>query len=334
MYLNISLLLVAALAAVLTLVRAIRSPLYNSRGWIYASVGVLVAAVISWLLVPTLAGYIAIATWALFVFVPAQGFRALSRLIYRGKYGRARQLARFLRWLHPFADWRWEDATLQAYDRASQGDVSGALEILANNQPRDRRLRQHSEIYVYRLTGDWKGLLSWLRERLEAEEELRSPEVVALYVRALGETGELNGMIEAFQQYKPLLAQVSAILRESHLPVFAFCGRRELVEKIFESGTLGKGESDLQAMWLGTAELAAGETEAGRARLAPLLQADNHMFRLAAGRRLSEDMALAEKVLTPESARSLAIIEQEWAEDRPMSYTVDGAAMDAEALEP
>jgi hypothetical protein len=58
------------------------------------------------------------------------------------------------------------------------------------------------------------------------------------------------------------------------------------------------------------------------------------MFRLAAGRRLSDGMALAKEVLTPESIKSLTVIEQEWKQDRPLSYTVADTTRHNEAREP
>lgn len=73
-------------------------------------------------------------------------------------------------------------------------------------------------------------------------------------------------------------------------------------------------EPDLHELWLGTAELAAGDTEAGRQRLEPLLEAEDHLHRRTAEQRLSKGVTVAGEILTSESQRFLDSIEQEWKE--------------------
>lgn len=312
---SLMLLIVAGVATAAILLGALRNPHPNSRGWIYMSGVILILSAIALVLAPDMAGYIAIGLFALLAIVPTQSFRAINRRVYRGDYAGARRIGRWLRWLHPFRDWAWHDASLLAYQHAEQGDLDGALTLLNAQQPQDDSRALQSEMYARRLYGDWPALHRWLVAQLKNEELRRSPDVLAYHIRALGEIGDLNGMLQAFDEHKATIGQVEGFLEQCYVFIFAFCGRPAAVQDMYDSGLMSRNETGFHELWLGTAELAAGEPESGRARLTPLLESSDPLYRTGAERRLQHGVPLAAASLDDESYRILANMQRNWPGD-------------------
>lgn len=314
---------ITAVVSAITLVSAMRSPASSSRGWVYISVGMLIVTIALVIIIPAYAGYISIGLYALFGLVPTRGFQMMQEMTYQGDYAGARRQAKYLRWLHPFRDWKWQELTLLAYQRAEEGDLAEAKRLLAEHEPRDRQLAYHAGLYAHRLNGDWRRVLAWLKS-LPPDEALEDmPEVLLTRVRALGETGDLNGMVQAFQESQARLALAPVPLAFTRLFLFAFCGRKEIVAQLLDLGPLAATEPGLHELWLGTAEMAAGDTDAGHQRLEPLLQAEDHLHRRTAEQRLSQGVAVASECLTSDSQGALDSIVQEWSEQKPGTDTND-----------
>ena len=105
MDLNHILLFLAVISPLLVLARAWR-PGGPYRGWRVAAVLVLAVTAVSWILVPTVAGYIAGIVWTLLLFLPAIGLRKMTELAARGDYRSAGKLGAILQILHPTSELR------------------------------------------------------------------------------------------------------------------------------------------------------------------------------------------------------------------------------------
>jgi len=103
--LNHILLFLAVISPLLVLARAWR-PGGPYRGWRVAAVLVLAVTAVSWILVPTVAGYIAGIVWTLLLFLPAIGLRKMTELAARGDYRSAGKLGAILQILHPTSELR------------------------------------------------------------------------------------------------------------------------------------------------------------------------------------------------------------------------------------
>jgi hypothetical protein len=328
MDLNYIFLVLTGLALVVTVIQIVRNPAFRGsgrkslRGWIMVMGGVLVASVVLLWLAPSHAGYASFALWLLFGILPGTGFRLIQRLTNRGEYARARQLAGIVRLLHPFIDWAWQDKLLRAHELASQGRIGEARELLAQQETDDEDVVVSRELYLYRLSGDWQGLLDWLDARFDRQNLQESVGIIPNYVRALGEAGDLNAMIQMFRQNRRWIRKTPGLLDACHLFIFAFCGQREQVAGVLKSSSLARSSPELHTFWLATADLASGEEEAGRSQMESLLATGDHLVRRGAQRRLSDGVTLAAAVLTDESWQELIQIERAWSGEKPLTYTV------------
>ncbi len=328
MDLNHILLVLTGLSIVVTVLQIIRNPALRGRGrkrlrgWIVVMGGVVVASVVLLWLAPAHAGYASFALWLLFGILPGTGFRWIQRLTNRGEYARARRVVGVVRLLHPFVDWTWQETLLRAHELASQGRIEEARELLAQQETDDEDVAVSRELYRFRLSGDWQGLLGWLDARFDRQNLQESVGIIPNYVRALGEAGDLNAMIQMFRQNRRWIGKTPALLDACHLFIFAFCGQREQVAGVLKSASLAKSSPEMHAFWLAIADLASGEEEAGRSQMESLLATDDHLLRRGAQRRLSDGVALAAAVLTDESWQELIHIEREWMREKPLTYTV------------
>jgi rhomboid protease GluP len=94
------------------------------------------------------------------------------------------------------------------------------------------------------------------------------------------------------------------------LPLLAYCGRREATERIL-NGELAHLSSDIKSLWLAIGDLAAGQTEQGRAQLSSIPVTCGPLIRQAVDQRLLHGLIVAETVLTDRSRQVVARVEQE-----------------------
>ncbi len=92
-------------------------------------------------------------------------------------------------------------------------------------------------------------------------------------LRAIGETGNLNMMVETFERYKRMLEgpQFGGARAMTRLVVMAMCGRTSAVSDILRR-ELRDLRDDMKQYWLATAELAAGYHTEGEMRLSAASQ--------------------------------------------------------------
>jgi rhomboid protease GluP len=220
------------------------------------------------------------------VLAPTLGIRLAWRWAMQQRYAAAWRLALVLRCLHPFDAERRRPELLRAMWLAQQGRAEDAVKVLRRLVACGGMAGRAAAVQMYRLTGRWEELAGWVHSRADVTGMLRDVGLLLTYLRALGETGELDRMAWVYAQYG------GALERSGHRPsrdfcrmmLLAFCGRTDEVERLL-SESLDWLPVTAQEFWRATAEAAGGEPEKSRRRLARLLEWESDAVALAAIQR-------------------------------------------------
>jgi rhomboid protease GluP len=308
--LNIVLIAIVSLASALTLLRGLAAPTAYNRGWRIVATLTLAVLLLSLFVRPEMAGFIGGGVWGVLVLLPSLGFRLVNQFVLQQQYGQARRLAVILRWLHPADGWFEQPEFLKALELGQQGHFGEAGQILQKYQATDTAASQWATIQLYRMNGQWEELQSWFEQHLQHQGVQRASNNLILYLRALGETGNLNGLLEAYKQYEPKIETIGSSTPLAHLFLFAFAGRPALVSALLQN-SLKTLPADVKKFWLATAHLSANQEAEGRRLLADILDSDDILLRIAAKRRQAHPLPVAETVLTPDNRATLAQAEIE-----------------------
>ena len=254
-------------------------------GWVILYLAILLIAVLGWVLETNGLIYAAFGIWLLLVLLPAM----LSKLYYRHslqqQYSTARRIARIISWLHPADGWRQQPEIIRALELAQQGNLTAATDTLRRFQGTKSLIGLAAVTNLYRLTNQWEELLIYEKQNHALE---KYPQLLPTLLRAHGETGDLRGLSELYDRNKARIARLVPVTsRDScRLMLFAFCGRRESVERIL-AGSLAILPQSAQEFWLATADMASGESESAKRQLEQLFPTAEPAVRLAIERRLS-----------------------------------------------
>ncbi|MEZ4737182.1 MAG: hypothetical protein R3E79_59640 [Caldilineaceae bacterium] len=257
------------------------------------------------------AGYISTIAWFLVAGLPSLGFRFSDRLFHRGKYERARQVKRFLCWLHPLHDWPWQDALYRAYDHASHGAHHEAVILLEQAQNQPPTVEQACAILYFR--HDWLGLITWWESYPNRDAIENRIDLLRHYLRALGETGELNKLLQVIQKHYSAFSKVPTMLDYCYLYAFAFAGRIEQTSKLLHTSTLETLGTDLRTIWLATAYCSAGNHEMGQAILKSLLRTTKDgIVRAHAEQCIQRCLRGSLESISAENRQFLKQLERDW----------------------
>jgi rhomboid protease GluP len=212
---------------------------------------------------------------------------------------------------------REQSDLLRALEFAQRGDFASAHALLGPLRNSHTNVGRQAIAQSFRIHGDWKGLLSWLRGDLPPGIRQTDYALQPLYLRALGETGARDELLLDFTtnaQGMSAAPQHAWLHDISLLMVLAFGSRREALSNLLET-KLRKFSRETKEFWMGIGELAAGETMAGRSRLEKLrATAGDALIRADAARRLQRVNEIAPTPVSPATAALLRRIEQS---DRP-----------------
>ena len=284
-----------------------------NRGWRLAAFAVLVVTGVSWLLSPETAGFIGGGAWLVLLLLPTIGLREAAQLAARQRYAAARRLVRALRFVHPAGDLRAQSELLRAMDLAQRGDPPSALAILGSLGKSDTNVGRQGIAQSFRIRGDWSGLLPWVRGQLPPGTRQIDFALQPLYLRALGEIGARDELLLEFARNakgRSSAPQPVWSYDLSLLSALAFGGRLPALLNLLET-RLRKFSRDMREFWIGTGELAAGQTVAGCARLEKLRATTNDaLIRADAAYRLAHAGEIAQALFSPASDALLRRIEQ------------------------
>ncbi|MBD1866205.1 rhomboid family intramembrane serine protease [Cyanobacteria bacterium FACHB-471] len=304
MDLNVILIQLVSFSCILLLLRASRLP----RGWVIVSAIILLVLAGAYYVAPSWAGFVSGGLWALLILLPIVGFAQVNRLVSQERYSQARRLAMGLRWLHP-ADGLFEyPQLLRGLELGHQGKLEEASQIFDHYGSTKTLTGRTAITLLYRISARWDELLSWVAQNFQ-QKALNEPTLAVCYLRALGETGNLEQLIqelERFEQRSPRRAD-PVTLNLVRMFALAFGGQPEQVQQVFDDA-LATHPPNIREFWLATAELAAGNGSEARKRLLALSDRSDAVLRNAIAWRLSHPLADPDQALSQISKQVLSHI--------------------------
>ena len=280
---------------------------------------------VAWLIVPAIAGFIGGILWCLLLLIPSLSERKIEDLLLARRFSDARRLAVVRRALHPWEDSPYRPALLRCLEQASAGRLDLALDRLAIERDEITPAGRYAAALTFALTENWPGLVQWCRRDLSVTA---NPAILALYFRALGETGALDDLV--------LLLASRAEAREPRLTidlpwlsnlatVVAFSGETGTLVRLLE-GDLRRIPFDQQQYWLATAELATGRDDAASERLNRLrLETRDAVLRRSIDRRLAQVFQAVPLSATGERLLARLVTETTGAREATPRRRVSGA---------
>jgi membrane associated rhomboid family serine protease len=295
MNLNDFLIWTVCFACTLSLIRIIRYSPRQNLGWMVVCSSILGGTVAMLFLIPHLAGLTGAILWGVLFLVPNLGFLIVNRLVYKERYHQAYQLAICLSWLHPADGWRQQARMLYALAMAKQGQLTQASQILEKNS-------YHGQVLLYWINADWKQCLIWFNQFVPLSILHQDPFLMVYYLRVLGETGNLNILLEEIDNFERYLFRLGLGIQLSlvRMYAFAFCGQTAQVRQLFK-GPLGVYSKQIESFWITTAKMAAGQKQFACQELLKLRLWDNLILNNAIEWRLSHSLVDADLVLNQHS---------------------------------
>lgn len=271
-------------------------------GWVGVCLGIPIITGVLALLRPGVAGVTGMTLWALFVAAPlAIRGRIVQIAEKRQEYARAARWCRILALLHPFDGVRHHAIRYEILDAEYRGNTDDANRGIDDLVRVGAMTEYHAALDRCRLRGEWEAYIRVFREHGTASQ----PEFIMHYLRALGETGDLNTMAAGFQQYHEQISKSGAyIIDLCALWLFTFSGYTRGVEMVLVKPLMmSRIPEEARKFWWATADLVVGNPTA-RARLQEMESTNNQIFRKTIQRRLSVPLAEPNTL----TAENLAII--------------------------
>jgi rhomboid protease GluP len=319
MDLNHLLVWLVSISCLSLLIRAIRLPKSENRGWIVVS-GSILAVVAGLLLLKqeTIAALVGVSLWVILLVLPLMLIQQANRLVFQERYAQAQRIAAILRWLHPADGWWEQPQLLQALDLGQRGQIERAIAILNRYRNPNSSLGRSATALLYRMDNRWAELLAWMQERIPPQQLYQSPTMLSLYLRGLGETGDLNGLLQEWERWKGSLEKAGnlAMLNQARMFALAFSGQTEEVQRLFDR-SLNSYSPNTRQFWLATAQIAAGERSLAEEQLLALRDPYNIPLNNAITWRLSHPNIDVDLVLTESSKQILdRLVTDLYQEDR------------------
>jgi rhomboid protease GluP len=312
--------LVVALGSGMLLVRLFRDGWRGNWGWKFLSFVLGATGAASWLFEPR-GGVPSAAAWFALVLVPLAINRRVNRAILEQRFGAARKLARLGRWLHPVDGFWQQPVLIEALELAHKGEVERATAILEPFRARRTPLATLATLQIFRLRGAWEELLVWVRGTFGEEIATRDANFATVTLRALGETGDLNGLVSLHARQARLLESPNHAGSQTlaRLMVFAFTGDAATTERILSSSLAGLPAATRE-FWLATAEIAGGQGARAKERLESASRSGDAIVRKAVERRLTQALGSPSE-LTKESRAALDAMRVAWDQEERYGTT-------------
>ncbi len=268
------------------LVGSLRHLKSGGRGWAALHALIVLGCWETWSSHRDLPLFLTFATWVVFGLIPGFIARVYNQQMVRQHYSAARRLARWIAWLHPADGWRQQASIIHALELAHEGDTTTALAMLEKLRTSDSPIGWLAKVHLYRITNQWEEVLKWHQADSRRLNQMQT--LIPVMLRAHGECGDVVGMAALYRiQRGAIEKMIPPASRDlCRLMLFAFCGRRHLVEYLF-SHSLAPMPEAIKSYWIATAESAAGNSESARSRFDALLASADPPTRLSVERRLS-----------------------------------------------
>ena len=301
---NYLLIWIVCLSCFIFIIRVARFSFSNNYGWIIICSLILAITLILLYLVPTNTGLISAILWLIFLVLPLIGFTKVNKLVYQQNYYKASKLAAYLRWLHPFDGWFEQHQLLLALEMGKRGNITAANNIIKSLKFANLNRNYHAKSLIYWMKADWSAGLFWIRNNIPESILFKHNNLLVYYLRALGETDDLNSLLSSLEDCKRSLEKTGNKITLNLVRMFAlaFCGQIEEVEQLF-NGSLAIYSQDIRQFWIATAQKAANQEKVAREKLLALQNSNDFILSNAIDWRLSQPVVKLDKVLTNTSWR-------------------------------
>jgi rhomboid protease GluP len=190
------------------------------------------------------------------IFAPGIFAARANREFLAGRNSRAALFARLAFLSHPTATMGFDARLFAALAQSTRPTRIDALECLREKAGVDRA--GILELQILRQKKDWQGIIDYLR---------RTPvpligDALSFPIRALGETGQLDAMVQVYSRHR----QTLGLTQLPTLTLLAFCGRVDATDSLLASNRIFP--PPIRAFWQATALQAAGRGEFAQPLLA------------------------------------------------------------------
>jgi rhomboid protease GluP len=304
MNLNHLIIWTVCLSCGLTIVRTVGSS--DRRGWMVVSTAILMAIAAMLYFAPQWASLVGGVLWLILLVLPGSLMHWTIRLVYQQRYHQARKLSEIVRWLHPADGLALYPKLLRSLEMAQSGNMEAARAILDQHQDIETPHGRYATFMLYRMDSQWYELLAWMRDRIPEKLLLKDRDLIMNYLRALGETGDLNGLVQGLEKFERTINQTGSVdLNTMRMMTLAFCGEIDSLKLLF-ANQLKMYSSEISQFWIATAEMTAGMELEARQRLESLNHSKDISLQKAIAWRLSHTDG--DRKLTDASKQILAQI--------------------------
>jgi rhomboid protease GluP len=315
MSLNLILIQLVSMSCLLMLLQASRF----ARGWVLLAGANLVFLGVAYLRQPWRAGLVSGCLWALTILIPLLGYGRVYRLVLRENYTQARRLATWLRWLHPLDGMVEYPHLLKGLELGQKGQLEAATELLQRYQTRQSSAQRTVTALLYRMNAQWDDLVQWVKQTPDFTGS-EDASVATIYLRALGETGDLQGLLRGVDHFERRFVRGnSSLIGLVRMVALAFAGRTTAVQQLLAT-SLSLYPEPTRQFWLLTAELAAGDPNAFDKLIALSNRSDAVMQRAIAWRLAHPPMLPVQ--LTPELQQRLDTLARSAEHDARYGYQI------------
>jgi rhomboid protease GluP len=311
MDLNHFLVWTVSFCCILSLIRLFIYSPKNNLGWIVICILILLIALVLLYFIPDIAGSIATFIWIVFVLVPMLGQGKINELLYQQRYKKARQLSSYLRWLHPTDGYFKQTELLLALELGQKGKIDKAIKIAERHKNYSISLSHNVQALLYYFKADWPGYLLWLKENIPEKVLFQEPTLLILYLRSLGETGDLNSLFWELEKARKILEKNGdKILNLARMFALAFSGKTDLVLDLFNT-VLSIYPEQIRTFWLATSEISSGKVKVAREQLLTLRLKKDISLSNAIDWRLCHQRDNSEAILEEYIKQNIALMAQE-----------------------
>jgi rhomboid protease GluP len=250
-------------SAAFGLVLSIQQLRAGIRGGFYVNLALLAVVGFGLLVEYDGIGYLALLLWGLLVILPGRANQRAQEALYRQQLDQAALWARVAGALHPFDDQREQARLLTSHAYFERGDVDAAKGVLYPLL-KSKGWAERAKMELLRFDGRFTLIVEHAKAQAVGKRDLK---LAPLYLRALGEVGDLDAMWIMYGQVPPVLAN-QPVLR---LQMATYSGQRELVELLLGRyfAQMPQNHSDLVRA---TTMFAEGRPEEAERLLAPIIR--------------------------------------------------------------
>ena len=275
MDLNYIALWLSALPVLIQFLKSVRAR-NPELGWIAVTSLVPLVAGAGWFAFREYAGYVTGSLVLAFIVAPTRLHEAASLAVRRFDYRRARVFSTLAALLHPVDEWPALPRLYHAFQLAHEGKTAESDALLQLIARGDGATASTARAQRLRILARWKELRE-LGERAGLAGLSADPNLLILYLRALGELGEVEDMAEFMRANESLLL-VNGLTEPAVLYLFTFAGQVSLTRLAIASANPGY-DDDTRDAWLALATKCAGEGAQARRMFGKLRESSDAQIR-------------------------------------------------------